>query len=84
MDIKIGTRNMYTRASLDKNIREGHVSKQEAPKEKARIEKTLSEYAKSDRSAFQAQDTSKSFARASGSSKAVAAPSVSAPKAKAI
>lgn len=85
LDRKIDTRNMQARASLDKNIREGNVSKQDAPKEKARIEKTLSEYAKSDRSAFQAQETSKSFAKASDASKAtVTAPSASAPKAKAM
>lgn len=85
LDRKIDTRNMHARASLDKNIREGNVSKQDAPKEKARIEKTLSEYAKSDRSAFQAQETSKSLAKASDASKAtVTAPSASAPKAKAM
>jgi hypothetical protein len=85
LDVKIGTRNMHARASLDKNIREGHVPKQEAPKEKARIEKKLAEYAKTDISASQTREASKSFTKAADSSKAsIAAPGASAPRAKTI
>jgi hypothetical protein len=74
LDRKIDTRNMHARASLDKNIREGNVSKQDAPKEKARIEKTLSEYAKSDKSAFQAQETNRAVNQTSGAKTSTRSP----------
>lgn len=86
LDRKIDTRNMYARASLDKNIREGNVSKQDAPKEKSRIESTLSEYAKSDKSAFQAQETNRAFNSKASDGRVVSGNTTvaTAPKAKAI
>lgn len=66
LDRKIGTRNMHARASLDKNVRDGHISKSDAADVKKGLEKNLSDFAKTDRSAFQSHEANRSFNQSSG------------------